>query len=220
MIREDWIRQAAQEYEQALDAQLPAPEPHEFSSRFQRRMKARLTQAEHGKAYLTVRRVACIVLVALLCGSALMAVPPVRACVLKWLVSPDQVGNVWYLANGRDDTPVDGVYGIGWVPEGFTLDDRYQVEQSIRYRTPDRRIVELTWMTCSNYGLGVSHWADEVYKTRVNGRPADMYVRTKVWSECTILWTSEDENILFILTTNCDAETTVRIAESVYPVEP
>ncbi len=217
---EDLIRQAAQEYEQALDVQLPEPETHTFSSRFQRKMKARLAQAEYGKAYLVVRRVACIFLVALLCGSALMAVPSVRASVLNWFVLRDDYGGAAYLPNGSGDAAGAGEYGIGWVPEGFALDDRYQVTQSIRYLTEDRQMIVLTWKSRAEGGMSVGGWSDKVYGVTIDGRPADVYVETKVIGECTVVWTNADESTIFFLTTNCDEETTIRIAESVYLIQP
>ncbi len=220
MICEDLICQAVQEYEQALDTQLPEPEKHAFSSRFQRKMKARLTQAEYGKAYLVVRRVACLFLVALLCGSALMAVPGVRASVLNWLVLRDEYGGAAYLPNGSGNVIGAGEYGIGWVPEGFAWDDRYQVKQSIRYLTEDRQMIVLTWQSRAEGGMSVDGWSDKVFRATIDGRPADVYVENKVIGECTVVWTNEDESTIFFLTTNCDEETTIQIAESVYPIEP
>ncbi len=220
MISEDLIRQAAQEYEQALGEQLSEPEPHRFSPRFVRKIKNRFTQAEHGTAYLVVRRVACILLILALFGSAILAVPSVRASFISWFVHRDFTGGTWYQPNGDGGVTDVGEYAIGWVPENFALDDRYERERAIRYLNEDRDMILLEWKSRASNGMSVGAWSDEVYRTTVNGRPADVYAKTEIWTECSIVWTNEDESIIFCLTTNCDAETAIKIAESVCAVKP
>ncbi len=219
MISEDLIREATQEYEHVLDAQLPKVEAHRFSSRFSRKMKARFSQAEYGKTWLIVRRIACVLLVALLCGCALMAAPSVRAAFARWFCYHWPDGGSLYYASETGQAAQNGAYGMGWVPDGFTLDEHYEISNTVRYLTEDRDMILLQWMSPSQGGIAIDKWSEEEHQILLHGRPADVYLNSQPLQECSIVWVSEDGNTLFILTVNCDEETAIRVAESIYKVQ-
>ncbi len=219
MISEEMLKSALAEYEQAQSAQLPEPEIHQFSPGFARKMKACTQRAAYGKGWLYARRAACIALVFLLFGSCLMAVPQVRAAVASWFIYRDPDGGAMYLPNSSTAAQA-GNYGISWVPEGFLPDERHGLKQTVRYLTADRNMILLEWKSPKDGGMGLGGWADKTYTTTVNGRPADVYLYTEALEQCILVWISEDESVLFILTTNCDEETTIRIAESIYQISP
>ena len=82
MISDERLRLALEEYDKAIMAALPEPSAcnHQFSRRFERKMRGVFRMAKHPVAYKALQRAACILLALLaLFGGVIAFNPDVRA---------------------------------------------------------------------------------------------------------------------------------------------
>ena len=111
---------------QVLDPDAP---PHRFSRRFERRMAALLRRQRRSprqrRARTFARRAAAVVLILLLSLATFLAVDTeARAAVLQWFRETFSHAVIYHFPEHEAPAPVPR-YTLGWVPEGFSLEDEY-----------------------------------------------------------------------------------------------
>ena len=147
MITDEMIAQAAAELAEAINASLPAPEEchHQFSAKFERKMKRLIYRTNHPIQHRILRSAASILLVILLGFSSVLAVSvEARAAVFGWI--RDQYESFYaYFFEGEseDDEPVS--YCPGWIPDEFKYETTFEIAggKSFVYVSSDGTIAEL-----------------------------------------------------------------------------
>ena len=127
MISEEALRQAAAEASDCLvrsldEAGIPV---HNFSARFERKMRRLIRRTRHPAAYRALVRVACAFLAFLLGSGVFLAVnPEARAAFFGWVRTQYERLFVYDVANTGEQTELPE-YTLGWLPEGYEEVGRY-----------------------------------------------------------------------------------------------
>ena len=125
MITDEMLRVALEEVDNAILAALPEPSAcdHQFSPRFENRMRKVRRRAKHPTAYRVLRQVACILLAILILFSSVMVFSPeARAAVVNWLKEQfETFYHYFYVgdSNSASTSTERSEYELGWVPEGY-----------------------------------------------------------------------------------------------------
>lgn len=217
MISEEALRQAAAEASDCLvrsldEAGIPV---HNFSARFERKMRRLIRRTRHPAAYRALIRVACVFLAFILGSGVFLAVnPEARAAFFGWVRTQYERLFVYDVANTGEQTELPE-YALGWLPEGYEEVERYSQ-------------VDYTWIIYSNsYGdtidflysnsnqLYIKPDNSESFQTTINGQLAELYVLNDDTTYNDIVWSSADGNILFSIGGPLTENELIHIAENI-----
>ena len=150
----------------------------------------------------------------------LLLVPTIRAAMLGWQRNTDEF-YAGYSYSGQAEVQRQD-YTFGWLPEGLT---EYTPPQhtdsggSVKYVDADGWYYRLSYTYASEdfetflYTVGY-----EYSVTQVNGLAADLYIPTVPDESPGVVWFSEDETTMFIVSAPVDPDTLIYMAEHVIPV--
>lgn len=221
MITDKMMEEAAEELFQAMLAGLPEEEQcvHQFSERFERKMKRLIRRAEHPVFHRVLQQAASIVLVLFLGFATLLAVSPtVRAAVFGWVQERYEDLTTYYFdgASQQDTKPVD--YEIGNLTESTVETHRKETGYQITIYYVDQvsdQIVSFTYLREYN---GYSHNVDMdnaiIEEITVNGMNGDFY-RYPDGESNLIVWVDDATDTLFSISAYLDREELIALAESV-----
>ena len=198
-----------------------APE-HTFSPAFERKMKKLLRRGRHPVLYRTLRAAACLLLVLLLSGCAVLVVSPAaREVFLGWVREFRTLEGfppyyIYTYAGEEAETLPDGVaYRPTWVPEGYELFDELPPPGLawIFFENEEGQRLHFVCMLSDAYGnMSVTmEEGDRRKPVEVNGQKADLYLTEG--GRAHLIWSSEDA--LFSLIGDLPEESLIRVAESV-----
>mgnify|MGYP003294097644 CR=1 FL=1 len=220
MITDDMMAQAAAELADAINESLPNPSEctHQFSPRFEKKMKRLIRKSHHPIFYRTLRTVASIVLVILIgFGSTLAVSAEAREIVFSWV--KQQYENFYEYFFEGDVTPTESRrYQTGWMPDGCEFVTSYETAGGEVYIFTDEKDTLIQFSYTSNpdnetlFIDGVGYFKEEAI---INGRIGDFYIAQSNDKTNGLIWTDETETVLFFVSGNYDKETLVKIAESV-----
>lgn len=221
MITDERLRRALEEYDKAVMAALPEPSAcnHQFSPRFERKMRGILRMAKHPVAYKTLQRAACILLALLaLFGGVIAFNPDVRAAVIEWV--KEQFGQFSHYYHTGETTPEPAErkqYELGWLPEGYTLVDTIPGEdrETQFYTNSSNQIVQFHYFFEASDGpfIGGEEYTQKTIL--LDNHPADIYLPLKANSGNVIVWTDPDRSILFYISAFVEEEDLMQMAASV-----
>lgn len=227
MITDAMLKEAACELETALIEAMPDPKTfhHDFSEKFERKMKKALFRANHPFVAQLGRRVAAAILVLLLMGSSvLLFVPSARAAFVGWVREVyENCYHYFVPAQGRalpDDVPTS--YRPGWLPEGTVLVDQIEVENgtTIIFADMSGNMLQFSYYINPKFTVGNlfletdGHMCETVM---VGKEKADLFINTDGFQENSLVWEDESGLILFQITAQLRADVLIRIAENVVP---
>lgn len=220
MITDEMLAQAAAELADAINESLPNPSEctHQFSPRFEKKMKRLIRKSHHSIFYRTLRTVASIVLVILIgFGSTLAVSAEAREIVFGWV--KQQYENFYEYFFEGDVTPTEPAkYQPGWMPEGCEFVTSYETTGGEVYIYTDEvdTLIQFSYTSNPNnesvYVDGVNYNKEVV---SVNGVPAEIYMSQAENETNSIIWNDETGVILFTASGNFNQETLIKIAENI-----
>ena len=130
MITDEMIAEAAAKYNDALIQywQNVEMEEHEFSSKFERKMRRLIWKVKYPYMHKALRSVACILIAFLISfASVLTFNVEARAAFTRWIREVYEDSIVYEFFGDRSETAsLD--YRVTWVPDGYELVDEYKSE--------------------------------------------------------------------------------------------
>ena len=204
---------------------LEEPPEHTFSPDFERKMKKLLRRGRHPILYRALRAAACLLLVLLLSGCAVLAVSPVAREVFAGWVREVYENAFVYRFYGEEQEDRELLQEAEtscrptWVPEGYriihtTAGDGHT---SIVYRDDSNALIVFTRL---KNGGAVQVAGEGVYQTvQVNGRSADLYIDRDPEEPNVLVWTDASGESIFRISGVLSGEELVKMAESVEKVE-
>lgn len=225
MVTEEMLQNAAAEAEQALLCALTAEEqPHQFSEKFEKKIKKLTRRAKHPVGYRVLRYAAVVVLVmATMFGAVLAVSPEARASILGWFLT-ESVGPYTHYVNadaqGLPDAATEMKYDyyLPTLPEGYSL----------MLETP--RVEGKTYLYSGNTGMMLYfnyHYAvgvGELFlnvegyeheRVTVGGVTADLYTTTEEKQCNVIIWNSKHSGVMFQIHADLEKDELIALAESV-----
>jgi hypothetical protein len=226
-MNEEKLKAAAGELEAALLSELPTADggDHEFSDSFNRKMKKTIFRAKHpivGNGWR--RAVAAMLAIALLGGSALIAIPKARASFVGWVKEAYGTAIHFFIPDKSTvDVPKDvpTAYHLGWAPEGYTLLDILESATNVSYIyvNAEGLLLYFDYIIPKN-GSGPDSFLevkDHTHKVvSVGDLQADLYINNKKGSNG-LIWTDKSGTVLFCIMGTLDAKVLLKLAESILP---
>ena len=219
MISEEALRQAAAEASDCLvrsldEAGIPA---HNFSARFERKMRRLIRRTRHPAAYRALVRVACAFLAFLLGSGVFLAVnPEARAAFFGWVRTQYERLFVYDVANTGEQTELPE-YTLGWLPEGYEEVGRYIYPEYIWILYSDNNN-EIDFLYSYDNKLYLSYADSMVKQTCVKNLPAEFYYSQKDNGRNAIVWSDPDTPMLFIINSKFEENIMIRMAENIQKV--
>ena len=216
MISEEALRQAAAEANDCLvrsfdELDIPV---HNFSARFERKMRRLIRRTHHPAAYRALVRVACAFLAFLLGSGVFLAVnPEARAAFFGWVRTQYERLFVYDVANTGEQTELPE-YTLGWLPDGYEKFENYRDSQFewIIYANDDGQEISFLY-SFDNLHMNSVH--DQVISTSVSGQPAELYHSENVYEQNNIVWSNSPDNIIFSISGCFDDYILIKMAENV-----
>ena len=216
-MTEKQLRQAAEEYVQALAEGLDAPEEHTFSRRFERKMRGLLAKAAHPAWAAFGRAVASFAMVVLvLFGSVLAVDAEARELFLGWF-RQQMDGAVHF--SSRNPSQEDTQYQLTWIPEGYEFYDLVQEYggETVLYANEAGDLLRFTYLHSSENGETYLFTGEHDEKQiPVQGMTGTLYLPHDTINGKDLIWQNE-AGTLFEISGRCDENVLLRMAESVTP---
>lgn len=216
-MTEKQLRQAAEEYVQALSESLDAPEEHTFSRRFERKMRGLLAKAAHPTWAAFGRTVASFAMVMLvLFGSVLAVDTEARELFLGWF-RQQMDGAVHF--SSRNPSQEDIQYQLTWIPEGYEFYDLVQEYggETVLYANEAGDLLRFTYLHPSENGETYLFAGEHDEKQiSVQGMTGTLYLPHDTINGKDLIWQNE-AGTLFEISGRCDENVLLRMAESVTP---
>ncbi len=219
MISEEALRQAAAEASDCLvrsldEAGIPV---HNFSARFERKMRRLIRRTRHPAAYRALIRVACAFLAFLLGSGVFLAVnPEARAAFFGWVRTQYERLFVYDVANTGEQTELPE-YTLGWLPEGYEEVGRYIYPEYIWILYSDNNN-EIDFLYSYDNKLYLSYADSMVKQTCVKNLPAEFYYSQKDNGRNAIVWSDPNTPILFIINSKFEENIMIHMAENIQKV--
>ena len=213
MNKDELLAQALQEYQAARVAAMekavrkPKPEPKVLS------LPTPEVRERPGILPPTRRWAAAAAMLVLL-----LLLPTIRAAMLGWQRNTDEF-YAGYSYSGQTEVQRQD-YTFGWLPEGLTEyappSTRTAAEKFSMWTVKAGFTVSPTPTLRKILRLSFIRWA-EYSVTQVNGLAADLYIPTVPDESPAIVWFSEDETTMFIVSAPVAPDTLIYMAEHVIP---
>lgn len=163
-------------------------------------------------------RVACVFIVVLLSGTAVLAYSAeARAAFFGWV--RQQYGNFYeYFFDGEVAVTEAKVYELGWFPENLELIYSGDTAGGKVYIYDDETdaLIQFSYISEPNneklYVDGVDY---EKCEATINGNHAEIYISTNPEETNGIIWADTSTNTLFSISGNFDKDTLIKMAENV-----
>ena len=215
MISEEALRQAAAEASDCLvrspdEAGIPV---HNFSARFERKMRRLIRRTRHPAAYRALIRVACAFLAFLLGSGVFLAVnPEARAAFFGWVRTQYEQLFVYDVANTNEQTELPE-YTLGWLPEGYEEVERYSDPKSTWVIYANSAMDKINFMYSNASTLYINPDNDFIRYIIVDGRTIELYYSRD--TKNSVIWFSSDNTVLFSLTGNFTEDSLISIIKNV-----
>lgn len=223
MITDEMLRIAAAEANQAICDSLPRPEEcdHQFSPRFERKMRRVLRRVCHPVAYKYLRRAACLLVAVTLVGASWLTVDAeARGAFFAW-VRQQYENFVEYRFEGlAPDEEMTANFDPTWLPEGYKEYEVHSAEgTSIKtYRNSDGQAIHFMYSPGADAtSLFVVSEQMTLEEVSVGTQEADFYRDANPQNANVLVWHSESGDILFWISASLPRDEMVKIAESIEP---
>lgn len=221
MITEEMLRIAAAEADQAIRDSLPHPADcdHQFSPRFERKMKRVIRRGRHPVAYKFLHRAACLLVVVTLVGASWLTVDAeARGAFFAW-VRQQYENFVEYRFEGlAPDEEMTTNIAPTWLPEGYeeTKAQSAGGTSTKTYSNRDGQAIHFMYSAGADAtSLFVVSESMTTVKVIVGTQEADFYQDADPENANVLVWHSESGEVLFCISAPLPRDEMVRIAESI-----
>ena len=221
LTRQIMLDAARLEYGSLLEG---APE-HTFSPAFERKMKKLLRRGRHPVLYRTLRGAACLLLVLLLSGCAVLAISPAaREVFAGWVREIHDNYFLYEFFGSEEREPVskeEVLYQPSYVPAGYRIEYRSVLLDgfvTVRYINDQTgNIAVFTYFSdTASPVMQISRDSEDTYKkVTVNGISADLYLDAEEGKNNILVWVDEVNRHAFSISGAFGEEELLRMAESV-----
>lgn len=221
MISDEKLRLALEEYDKAILEALPEDweHDHQFSRRFERKMRGVCRRAKHPVAYKVLQRAACVLLAMLALFGGVMAFnAEARAAVIDWI--NEQIGRFSHYFYAGETTPEPQKpkrYELAWLPDGYMLINSLTREDGEIhvYINQSGQLMQFHYY----HGTTADPFLDEkdyTHKTvSVGHHTADIYTALDSSKGNGIVWIDSETGVLFCISAAVNEEDLMKLAESV-----
>lgn len=220
MITEEMMAAAAAEMNEAMLRSLPEPEDcyHEFSAKFEKKMKRVIYRADHPLQFRILQKVASIILVLFLGFATIMAISPtVRASVFGWIREQYESFMTYYFEDRSKPDSRNAEYYIDGLDDEFTL-VYSSFDGSVHFQVYENTEGQQLYYTYATKFDRNAHFIEQdkcyVEHITINGHPADLYVSTVENESNCIIWSDEDAHIIFYIAAPINPDKLVYYAEN------
>jgi len=163
-------------------------------------------------------KVACVFLVVLLTGSAVLTFSvEARAAFFGWV--REQVETYYmYFFEGNAAVTEPAKYELGWMPENCIFVTSYETAGGEVYIYTDERdtLIQFTYTSEPDNEKVYVDYAEYTEKqVTINGNTASLFIAPSEDNTDGIVWTDPNTNTLFFISGHFDQETFIKIAENV-----
>ena len=220
MITDEMLAQAAAELADAINASLPVPEEcnHQFSAKFERKMKRLIYRTNHPIQHRILRSVASILLVILLAFSSFLAVSvEAREAVFGWV--REQYESFYeYFFEGDSGEAESTTYYPGWMPDDYVYQTTLEIDGGMIYLfvNSDGAIAQFSYTTnATTSSVFVENAEYEYQEVVINGMHGELYISPNEHTRSELLWIDSTSNTLFCISAIADTDDLIKAAESV-----
>lgn len=225
MISDERMAEAAEELFQAMLNSLPNEDEctHEFSERFERKMKRLIRQAKHPVRHRVLQKVASIALVILIGFATVLAVSPTaRAAFFGWIKEQyDSFTNYYYEGTVQED-PTSYRYALSELPDGFEEVSILEIPSETMIIYANHSNNQILHFTYSQESDRINHNIESAEYTMstvyVNDATAFFYEAKDTSQANAIVWVDLNSNTLFRISAFWDLESLIQIAENIIKI--
>ena len=219
-ITDEILRQAADKAMIKLNEQLPDPKEcsHEFSPKFEKKIKKITQRVSHPILYRVLQIAACfIVIFSLSFGSVLAVSSEAREAFSSWLKEVYETVYV-YISTGNSAAAKDETkgYQLTWLPDGYALDLQMVLSDGkiSDFSNNLGQLISFQYLSKSEQSkLMVERKEDSEHHVTINGTPADVYISANPEGDSVIIW--EDHGTLLCISGNLSESDLIQMATSV-----
>lgn len=223
MISDETLSAAAAESQEAFvgsfEADYDAACQHEFSAKFERKIRRLVRRAKHPVLYRTVRRAAAVLLAILIAGSVWLAADTgARAAFFGWVKEIYEECFVYKSSEGVGAEPKRENYEPKWIPEGYTKIEEIDIGGfiSIFYLNDQNQYLKLHYVyKPQDVSIFVEMAQGELSECYVCGYKADLILFSDRNVGNTIMW-SDENGCAYYISAFLDKDGLIKIAESIY----
>jgi hypothetical protein len=226
MITEEMMAAAAAEMNEAMLRSLPEPEDcyHEFSAKFEKKMKRVIYRADHPLQFRVLQKVASIILVLFLGFATLMVISPtVRASVFGWIREQYESYISYYFESHPSADSSDSEYYIAGLDDEFQLFQKYDNDGMHFYVYTTQTENQLHFIYSTDHYDNIFYVKQEnfyVEPVLINGNPGELYTSIDGTESNCIVWCDEDTHIMFYLSAYLEPEILISYAKSTIQKKP
>lgn len=216
-MTEKQLRQAAEEYVQALAEGLDAPEEHTFSRRFERKMRGLLAKAAHPAWAVFGRAAASFAMVMLVLFGSVLAVDTEARELFQGWFRQQMDGAVHF--SSRNPSQEDTQYQLTWIPEGYEFYDSMRLDggEDILYVNEAGDFFAFSYQHSSENGETYFFPGEHEEKhVSVQGTTGTLYLPYDKQIGPGVIWQNA-AGTFFEITGRCDENVLLRAAEGVRP---
>lgn len=220
LITDEILAAAAKELSLAMIAVFPDPEKeiHNFSLRFNQKMKKLVRKTIHHTRYLWTKRIAGFALV-LFVGFMVvfMISPSVRANVIGW-IKEQYESYIEYMFPNVRSVVKEEKYMMTFLPE--TYEEIIYVDEedyclTVYANNLGQKIDFLYSKDPEAGSMMVKLEGSTIINTYINGCQADIYLPDNPENATSIIWYDADKNMMFYISKVSSIEEIIKLAENV-----
>ena len=223
MITEEMMAAAVAEMNEAMLRSLPEPEDcyHEFSAKFEKKMKRVIYRADHPLQFRILQKVASFILVLFLGFATIMAISPtVRASVFGWIREQYESFMTYYYQNSSDS----GIRKNEYYIKG--LEDEYELIESSAddgkyfhiYKNSNGEVLYFMYsIKYSSETVYVEHSNYTLENALVNSQQADLYIAMDDTKSSCIIWSNDEDSIIFYISAHASPDELISFACNTIP---
>ena len=222
MIPEEMLREAAKEsledYVSSLERDYDSRNPHKFSLKFEKKIERLKRRADHPVFYKIMHRVASILLVILVTGSAWLTVDAeARAAFFGWVKERYETYFIYRFEDSANINTDIVNYRPTWIPEGYTefYVDETEGTTAVVYANETGNMLKLNYVNNPDEtDWFVKTEQVEIKYATINGCMAELFVSKDAETANAVMWITSD-NTAFYLSAFLEEKDLLKVAESI-----
>ena len=221
MITDEMLRIAAAEADRAICDSLPGPEDcdHQFSPRFERKMRRVIRRGRHPAAYQYLHRAACFLVAVTLAGALWLTVDTeARGAFFAWVRQQCENFVEYRFVGQVPGKEMTVGYAPTWLPDGYEETKVQSADGTAikTYQNSDGQVIYFMYSSgadaTSLFVVSDQMTAEEVV---VGTRKADFYRDADPQNANVLVWQSESGEVIFLISAALPKNELVRIAEAI-----
>ena len=222
MIPEEMLREAAkgslEDYVSSLERDYDSSDPHKFSLKFEKKIERLKRRVDHPVFYKTMHRVASILLVILVTGSAWITVDAeARAAFFGWVKERYETYFIYRFEDSANINTDIVNYRPTWIPEGYTefYVDETEGTTAVVYANETGNMLKLNYVNNPDEtDWFVKTEQVEIKYATINGCMAELFVSKDAETANAVMWITSD-NTAFYLSAFLEEKDLLKVAESI-----